>query len=60
MKNTSLILDDVASDLVTETDKAVEDMVSSSLKSRFPDYSYVSSSSGFTYNPLAIVDSNIL
>ena len=28
-----------ASDLVTETDKAVEDMVSSSLKSKFPDYS---------------------
>lgn len=35
----SLILCEAASDLVTETDKAVEDMVSSSLRSRFPDYS---------------------
>ena len=34
-----LTLDDAASDLVTETDKAVEDMVSSSLKSTYPDYS---------------------
>lgn len=30
-----------ASDLVTETDKAVEDMVSKSLKDKYPDYSYV-------------------
>ncbi|KAL9132594.1 MAG: hypothetical protein Q9175_006234 [Cornicularia normoerica] len=30
-----------SSDLVTETDKAVEDMVSSSLRSKFPDYSSV-------------------
>ena len=29
-----------SSDLVTETDKAVEDMVSSSLKSKYPDYKY--------------------
>ena len=35
----SLTMKYTASDLVTETDKAVEDMVSSSLKSRFPDYS---------------------
>ena len=35
----SLTMGHSASDLVTETDKAVEDMVSSSLKSRFPDYS---------------------
>ena len=39
LENTSLMLDDAASDLVTETDKAVEDMVSSSLKAKFPDYS---------------------
>lgn len=32
-----------ASDLVTETDKAVEDMVSSSLKSAYPSYKYVES-----------------
>lgn len=30
----------VAADLVTETDKAVEDMVSNSLKSAYPDYLY--------------------
>lgn len=29
----------IASDLVTETDKAVEDLVSGSLKSAYPDYS---------------------
>ena len=29
----------IASDLVTETDKAVEDMVKGGLKERFPDYS---------------------
>ena len=27
-------------DLVTETDKAVEDMVSSTLKKEYPDYAY--------------------
>lgn len=31
-----------SSDLVTETDKAVEDLVSTSLKSAYPDYSYFS------------------
>lgn len=30
-----------SSDLVTETDKAVEDMVSSTLKKKYPDYAYL-------------------
>jgi len=30
-----------AADLVTETDKAVEDMVSSTLREKYPDYEYV-------------------
>lgn len=55
----SLILHDTASDLVTETDKAVEDMVSSSLKSRFPDYSYVPRSSHSSYKNIAIEVPNV-
>jgi len=31
----------LAADLVTETDKAVEDMVSSTLREKYPDYEYV-------------------
>jgi len=30
----------LAADLVTETDKAVEDMVSSTLREKYPDYEY--------------------
>lgn len=30
-----------SADLVTETDQAVEEMVSSSLRKRYPDYEYV-------------------
>ena len=30
----------IASDLVTETDRAVEDMVSNTLKAQYPSYSY--------------------
>lgn len=60
IEDTSLILHAAASDLVTETDKAVEDMVSSSLKSKFPDYSYVSTSSHSKYENLAIVQPKML
>lgn len=31
----------VAADLVTETDKAVEEMVSSTLRDKYPDFKYV-------------------
>lgn len=40
----------VASDLVTETDKAVEDLISSSLKSAYPDYSCISPNFHFCPN----------
>jgi len=49
-----------SSDLVTETDKAVEDMVSSSLKSKYPDYTFLgeetSTSGALTPAPTFIVD----
>ncbi|KAL2038771.1 hypothetical protein N7G274_008529 [Stereocaulon virgatum] len=49
-----------SSDLVTETDKAVEDMVSSSLKAKFPSYSFLgeetSTSGRLTKAPTFIVD----
>lgn len=36
-----------ASDLVTETDKAVEDMVSTALRAEYPDYVYLFDALGF-------------
>ncbi|KAL9607244.1 MAG: hypothetical protein Q9167_007822 [Letrouitia subvulpina] len=49
-----------SSDLVTETDKAVEDLISSSLKAAYPDYSFLgeeSATSGrLTPAPTFIVD----
>lgn len=33
-----ILKDTPASDLVTETDKTVEDMISTSLKAQYPDY----------------------
>lgn len=42
-----------ASDLVTETDKAVEDMISSSLKSAYPTYSYPPSTPPPRFHPAA-------
>ena len=49
-----------SSDLVPETDKAVEDMVCSSLKSKFPSYSFLgeetSTSGHLTSAPTFIVD----
>ncbi|KAL9123513.1 MAG: hypothetical protein Q9217_007057, partial [Psora testacea] len=49
-----------SSDLVTETDKAVEEMVSSSLKSIYPDYSFLgeetSTNGTLTPAPTFIVD----
>ncbi|KAL9592618.1 MAG: hypothetical protein Q9179_006533 [Wetmoreana sp. 5 TL-2023] len=50
----------VASDLVTETDKAVEDLVSSSLKAAYPDYPFLgeetAKSGRLTPAPTFIVD----
>lgn len=49
-----------SSDLVTETDKAVEDMISTSLSSKFPSYSFLgeetSTSGTLTSAPTFIVD----
>ncbi|KAL8752487.1 MAG: hypothetical protein Q9184_005721 [Pyrenodesmia sp. 2 TL-2023] len=49
-----------SSDLVTETDKAVEDLVSSSLESRYPNYSFLgeetAQSGRLTDEPTFIVD----
>ncbi|KAL9010047.1 MAG: hypothetical protein Q9173_004979 [Seirophora scorigena] len=49
-----------SSDLVTETDKAVEDLISTSLKSEYPDYSFLgeetAQSGRLTDAPTFIVD----
>ncbi|KAI4108453.1 MAG: hypothetical protein L6R37_001057 [Teloschistes peruensis] len=49
-----------SSDLVTETDKAVEDLISSSLKSNYPDYSFLgeetAQSGRLTDAPTFVVD----
>ncbi|KAL8957945.1 MAG: hypothetical protein Q9193_004901, partial [Seirophora villosa] len=49
-----------SSDLVTETDKAVEDLISSSLKSEYPDYSFLgeetAQSGRLTDAPTFVVD----
>ncbi|KAL8931489.1 MAG: hypothetical protein Q9216_007184, partial [Gyalolechia sp. 2 TL-2023] len=49
-----------SSDLVTETDKAVEDLISKSLKSAYPDYSFLgeetAKSGRLTDSPTFVVD----